>query len=82
MALVEGGVHLEPVPAGDKGLNDAALLRSPSSSCCFFASAWRWLHVNFPEDTGGGVDLAVADCCAIRSNGLTSFFGAGRLTGV
>ena len=38
-SLDTGGVHLLPVEAGDIGLNDAALLRASSSSCCFLARA-------------------------------------------
>lgn len=80
-----GGVHFEPVDAGDIGLKEAALLRSSSSSCCFFARACRSLQVSFFEPLGvafGGCGDCWSDCCAIFSNGFTSFFGRGKFTGV
>lgn len=74
-----GGFHFVPVEAG--ALNEAALLRDSSSTCCCFASACRSLQVSFlgppAEDLAGGED-EVVDCWANFSNGLTIFFGAER----
>lgn len=39
LLVILGGVHFEPVDAGDIVLNEAALLRSSSFSCCFLARA-------------------------------------------
>ena len=85
VVLVGGGVHFEPVEAGERDLNDAALLLSSSSACCFLARACRSVHVSFlgpPETTDGLAVDSTAEAWAILSNGLTSFFGAGKLTGV
>ena len=75
---------MEPVDAGEIGLKDAALLLSSSSSCCLLARACRSLQVSFfgPEDAGDAFGVAGdAEACAVRSKGLTSFLGGGRLTG-
>jgi hypothetical protein len=63
----------------------AARLAVSSSSARFLASAWRSLHVNLPLEPPagrGGADCAARTACARASNGLLSFFGGGRVTGV
>ena len=71
-----------------EGVKLAARLLASSSSCCFFASAWRSLQLNFfdpdPElavKRGGDGALSAA-CCSNLAKGLLSFLGVGRTTGV
>jgi len=63
----------------------AARLSASSSSARFLASACRSLHVNLPLEPPagrGGADCAARAACARASNGLFSFLGRGRETGV
>jgi hypothetical protein len=60
-------------------------LAASSSSARFLASTWRSLHVNLPLEPParrGGADCAARAACALASNGLLSFLGGARVTGV
>lgn len=62
----------------------ALFARASSSSCCFFASAWRSLQVSFfapPPNWGFGACDSSCACACCAAKGFTSFLGC-NLIGV